>query len=172
MPVTRPQTKLGKQLPGLDHDKPGYDRYDDSVKSDDLHPNTVQIAEISITPAEMLALRATPKTLVAAPGAGYVNELISAVALYDYAAAFTETADDLVIRYTDGSGAIASTTLDATGFLTATSDQIRTHKRIATDITPVANAALVLHNSGDGEYGGTGSPVRYKVAYRVIKTDF
>lgn len=130
----------------------------------------VQYAEVSITAAEMKAIRATPKTLVAAPGAGKVLEFISATAIMDYVAAFTESSDDIVIRFTDGSGAIASTTLDTTNFLTATSDQIRTHKPIVTDITPVANSPLVLHNTGDGELAGTGSPVRYKVAYRIHAT--
>jgi hypothetical protein len=130
----------------------------------------VNYVEVAITAAQMKALRATPKPLVAAPGTGYVLEFISALFIYDYTAAFTESADDIAVKYTDGSGATASTTLDATGLLDATSDQIRTLKAISTDITPVANAALVLHNTGDGEWGGTGSPCRVKVAYRVHAT--
>lgn len=130
----------------------------------------INYAEVAITAAEMKALRATPKTLVAAPGAAYVLEFISAIFIYDYTAAFTESADDIAVKYTNGSGATASTTLDATGLLDATADQIRTIKPITTDITPVANAALVLHNTGDGEWGGTGSPCRVKVAYRVHTT--
>lgn len=170
MAITRSQTLFGKEMPSFDQGKPGYDRYVNSVKSDDLHPATIQYAEVAITAAEMLALRATPKTLVAAPGAGYLLEFVSAMVIYDYTAAFTESSDDLAVRYTDGSGAIASTTLTANGFLTATADAIRTLKPITTDLTPVANAALVLHNVGNGEYGGTGSPVRVKVAYRVHAT--
>ncbi len=170
MAIERPQTELGKEFPGLDHNKPGYDRDVNSVHSDDLTPNTIQYAEVAITAAEMLALRATPKTLVAAPGAGKILEFLSALFIYDYVAAFTESSDDLNVKYTNGSGAAASTTLEATGLLDATSDQIRTLKALATDITPVANAALVLHNTGDGEFGGTGSPCRVKVAYRVHAT--
>lgn len=170
MAISRLQTALGKVFPFLDSGKPGYDRLVNSVQSDDLHPATIQYAEVAITVAEMLALRATPKTLVAAPGAGYVLEFVNALFVFDYAAAFTESADDIKIKFTDGSGATVSTTLDATGLLDATSDQIRTLKPITTDLTPVANAALVLHNAGDGEWGGTGSPCRVKVAYRVHAT--
>lgn len=170
MSITRSQTPLGRTNPFLDHDDPSYDRTVNSVQSDDLHPNTIQYAEVAITAAEMLALRATPKTLVAAPGAGYVLEFISATFIYDYTAAFTESGDDIVVRFTGSSGAIASTTLDATGLLDATSDQLRTLKQITTDITPVDNSPLVLHNSGNGEWGGTGSPCRVKVAYRVHAT--
>lgn len=170
MAITRSQTDLGRNFPFLDHGDPVYDRLVNSVKSDDLHPNTIQMAEVSITAAEMLALRATPKTLVAAPGAGYVLEFISALFIYDYTAAFTESDDNIDIKYTNASGAIVSTELDATGLLDATSDQLRTLKPITTDLTPVENAALVLHNSGNGEWGGTGSPCRVKVAYRVHAT--
>lgn len=170
MAITRPQTELGKNFPFLDHDDPAYNRLTNSVVSDDLHPNTIQYAEVALTAAEMLALRATPKSLVAAPGAGYVLEFVSALFIYDYVAAFTESDDDIVIRFTNGTGAIASTTLDATGLLDATSDQLRTLKAIVTDLTPVENSALVLHNAGNGEWGGTGSTCRVKVAYRVHAT--
>lgn len=129
-----------------------------------------QFAEVSVSIAEMLAVRATPKTLVAAPGAGKVLIFHEAAMIYDYAAVYTESSDDLVIRYTDGSGAIASTTLDTTNFLDQTSDQIRTFKTITTDLTPVANAPLVLHNSGNGELGGTGSPCRIKIWFSVWET--
>ena len=143
--------------------------HDGSKATFDLTP-IVNYAEVTVSTAEMLAVRATPKTLVAAPGAGKVLEFVGAMFIYDYAAAYTESSDNLVIRYTDGSGAIASTTLETTGLLDATSDQIRTFKPITTDLTPVANSPLVLHNTGDGEFGGTGSPVRIKVAYRVHST--
>lgn len=157
-------------MPSFDQGKPGYDRLVNSIQSDDINPSVIQYAEVAVSVAEMLAVRATPKTLVAAPGAGYCLEFISAFMVYDYAAVFIETSDDLVIRFTDGSGAIVTTTLDTTNFIDQTSDQIRTFKPITTDLIPVANAALVLHNTGNGEFTGTGSPCRIKVAYRVHAT--
>lgn len=168
--ITRLQTAFGKIFPGLDQGKPGYDREVNSIQSDDLAPNTIQYAEVAISIAAFKAARGTPVPLVAAPGLNYVLEFVSALFIMDYAAAYTESSDDIIIKYTDGSGAAVSTTLEATGLLDATSDQIRTIKRIVTDVTPVANAALVLFNTGDGEWGGTGSPIRVKVAYRVHKT--
>ncbi len=171
MAITRNQTQFGKEMPSFDQNKPGYDRRVNSIQSDDIDETVIQYAEVAVTAAEMLALRATPKSLVAAPGAGYILEFVSALFIYDYAAAFTESDDNIEVKYTNGSGAVGSTTLDATGLLDATSDQIRTLKPIVTDLTPVANAALVLHNAGNGEWGGTGSPCRGKVAYRVHKTD-
>jgi hypothetical protein len=170
MAITRTQTELGKNFPFFDHGDPAYNRLLNSVASDDLHPTTIQYAEVAVSVAEMLALRATPKELVAAPGAGYVLEFVSALFIYDYAAVFTESGQDIVARFTGTSGAIASTTLDTTGLLDQTADQLRTLKPIVTDLTPVANSPLVLHNSGNGEWGGTGSPCRVKVAYRVHAT--
>lgn len=157
-------------MPSFDQAKPGYDRWTNSVKSDDVVPSLIQYAEVSITAAEMKALRATPKELVAAPGAGYALEFVSALFIYDYTAAFTETADNLAVRYTDGSGTVVSLTLETTGLLDATADKISTISPLATDPLVTENAALVLHNTGDGELGGTGSPCRVKVAYRVHAT--
>ena len=157
-------------MPSFDQGKPGYDRLVNSIQSDDVVPSLIQTAEVAVTVAEMLAVRATPKTLVAAPGSGYALQFISAVFIYDYAAAFTETDDNLAIRYTDGSGTVVSLTLETTGFLDATADKISTIGKLATDVLVTANAALVLHNTGNGELGGTGSPCRVKVSYRVIAT--
>lgn len=128
-----------------------------------------QMKEVSLTVAQMLALT-TPVELVAAPGAGYVLIFHEALFIYDYAAVFTVGgSDDLAIKYTNASGATVSTTLETTGVLDQTSDQIRTFKQITTDITPVANAALVLDNTGS-DLTGTGSPCRMKVFYSVLPT--
>lgn len=137
----------------------------------------VQYAEVSLTNAEMLALRASPKTLVAAPGAGKVIEFISAQLFFDYTGAYTETADNMAIRYTDGSGTIVSQAIEATGFVDATADTI-TNALPKIDVIAAKSAsenkALVLHNTGDGEYGGgnAANAVRVKVAYRVHSTGF
>jgi len=170
MAITRNQTELGKTQPFFDQGDPNYNRLANSVVSDDLHPNTIQMAEVAITAAEMLAIRATPITLVAAPDAGYALEFVSALFIYDYTAAFTETDDNLAVRYTNGSGTVVSLTLDTTGLLDATADKMSTIQPLATDVLVTTNAALVLHNTGNGELGGTGSPCRVKVAYRVHAT--
>jgi hypothetical protein len=147
-----------------------HDEIADSIPASKLDETAIRYAEVAISITEMKACRATPKTLVAAPGAGKVLEFVSAVFIYDYAAAYTETADNLAVRYTDGSGTVVSLTLETTGLLDATADKISTIKPLATDVLMTANAALVLHNTGDGELGGTGSPCRMKVAYRVHTT--
>lgn len=139
------------------------------------NPNPVgslQYAEITIPTASVLALFGTPYTLVAAPGAGLVLEFKSAVIILDYAGvayAGVASNEDLAVRFTDASGVIASTTLEATGFIDQTADQIRTIKCLTTDITPVPNSPLLLHML-NGEITTGTSPLRVKVEYRVHAT--
>lgn len=150
---------------------------DGGINSDKLAETTVKYAEVSVTNAEMLALRATPKTLVAAPGAGKLIELLSAELLFDYTAAYTETDDNMAIRYDNGTGAIISEDIESTGFVDATADTI-TNAIVKKDVivakTGAENKALVLHNIGNGEFGGgnASNAVRVKVAYRVHTTGF
>lgn len=142
-----------------------------------LAETTIQYAEASLTHAMVVALRATPIQLVAAPGAGKVLEFVSAVLLFDYVAAYTETADNMAVRYTNGSGVIVSQAIEATGFVDATADTVTNGLPKIDAIvskTGSENQALVLHNTGDGEYGGGNSAnaLRVKVAYRVHTTAF
>lgn len=129
----------------------------------------IRCAQVSLTAAQAKALRASPQTIVPAPGAGFALQLIGGTVIYDYAAVFTETADNLVVRYTNGSGAAASAVIETTGFLDQTADQIRPIVP-ANDAAIAGNAPLVLHNNGDGEFGGTGSPLRVVVEYAVVRT--
>lgn len=139
-------------------------------------PGAVQYAEVTISSAEMLALRATPKTLVAAPGAGKVIEFLGAVLLLDYnSAAYVETSDNMAIKFENGSGVAVSDAIEATGFVTATADTMTNAVPVKDAIvakTGCENKALVLHNTGDGEYTTGDSPVRVKVMYVVHQTGF
>jgi hypothetical protein len=148
-----------------------------NITSSPTGDGIIQWAEVSITNAETLALRATPKTLVAAPGAGKILEFVSAQLYFDYTGAYTETSDDLAVKYTDGSGAAVSQTIDVTGFVDATADTIinalpKINALVAKSGSE--NKALVLHNTGDGEYGGgnAANAIRVKVAYRVWSSGF
>lgn len=132
----------------------------------------IQFVDGKLDNAEMLALRATPKTLVPAPGAGYYLEFVSLQLLFDYTGAYTETADNMAVKYGDGSGAAVSQTIEATGFVDATADTMTNALPKIDAIvakTGCDNKALVLHNTGDGEYGGgnAANVVRYRCNYRV-----
>ncbi len=136
----------------------------------------IQRAVVSVTAGQLLALRATPKTLVAAPGVGKFLEFVSALLRINFVVAHdapTNAGDDLGIRYTNGSGQVVATQ-EATGFINAAANAIRILKggaapaATATDIVPVDNAALVLHNVGAAEFPGAGtSTMTVEVFYRV-----
>lgn len=143
----------------------------------ELGATRVRRALVTVTAAQLRALRATPQTLVAAPGSGKYLELVSAHLWLDFGTVAHDgpanAGDDLGIRYTNGSGQVVATQ-EATGFVNGASDQHRELKAgaapvaTATDVVPVTNAALVLHNVGAAEYTGTGdSPVKVEVLYRV-----
>lgn len=141
--------------------------------------NAINRARVAITAAELKALRATPKTLVAAPGAGFFLEFVSAhmsLVFVVVHSAPTNAGDDLGIRYTDGSGALLATQ-EATGFVNAAANAQRIVKAGAapvatpTDVIPVDNAAIVLHNVGAAEFPGVGtSTMIVDVYYRVRPT--
>lgn len=129
------------------------------------------VADVTVTSAELLALNATPKTLIAAPGAGLaiIPTLIALFLDYNSAAyAGIAAGEDLAAKYTDASGATLAT-IEATGFLDATADAVRAIFPVTTLLTPVANAALVLHML-TGEIITGNSPLKVKVHYKVIET--
>jgi len=129
-------------------------------------------ADANVTSAELLALNATPITVVAAPAAGTSLIFHKACIQVDYVSAAyggIAAAEDLVFRYTDGSGDIASKSCEATGFLDATADTILCCE--AEDVViPVDNAALVVHML-TGEITTGDSPLDIRVWYGEIPTE-
>ncbi len=117
----------------------------------------IKRVSVTLTNAQVLAIRATPISLVAAPGASkrivFHNVYIKAV----LTAGYTETADNLVVRYVGTTGVIVSEAIETTGFIDQTGT-VHTNGRAKLDAIATAaqcvNVALVLHNSGDGEFGG------------------
>ena len=108
--------------------------------------------EVEVTSAELLALFATAKELIPAPGAGKFLVLKWAMLFLDYggtAYGGIAAGEDLVIAYTNVSG-VAATEIETTGFLDATADAYRLaypHTgavSVDSAMVPVANAALVL----------------------------
>lgn len=131
---------------------------------------------VAISNADIKALRASPKELVATPGAGKWLEFVSAELILDYGSnVLTESSDDLVIEY-GTSGVDASATVTANGFITSNADIIAyvPPKAIGAVISAsLANNNLQLKNTGDGEYGGNAGAdtvMTAKITYRVHAT--
>lgn len=132
----------------------------------------IKIKETPITAAQMGAIRATPIEMFAAPKGDEVTEFMGGILIQDYGSvAFTESIDNLALRYTDGSGAKLSEDIEMTGFIDQTADKIIAVVPVK-DVIMVKGAKIVLHNIGDGEFGGGGdSTYRFIATFRVHKTN-
>ena len=110
---------------------------------------------VTVTAAQLRTLAASPVTLVAA-AAGKFYVFKGAVIQYRGGSNVYNSVgagEDLAIRYTDGSGAIVSATLDTTtdiNFGSVTDDESYM-PALATVVAPVTNSPLVLDNVGAGE---------------------
>lgn len=130
--------------------------------------NVVTTDIITVTSGQLLALNATPKALKASPGAGKALLPAWIEVFMDYnSAAYAGIASgkDLTVKYTNGSGAVLGT-IETTGFLDQTSDQRRILV-FSGEITPVADAALVLHLAS-GEVTTGNSALQARLGYREI----
>jgi hypothetical protein len=133
-----------------------------------IQVNEFRMVDVAISSAQLLALHTTPRTLVAAPGANKAIVFESAQVFLDYnSAAYAGIAsgDDLNIRYTNGSGAIAGT-LETTGFLDQTADVYALIKPSAGSLILPPNAPLVASLAGAVTTGN--SPLGVRVYYRVV----
>lgn len=133
------------------------------------------VQKVNLTNAQIKALRATPATLVPAPKNGRLQFEFARLKLnYAGTNAFTETADNLAVRYTDGSGAIVSQTIESTGFIDQTANtETNALPKIDAIVTTAGSVgkALVLHNTGDGEIAGNAgadNTMEIWVGYRVL----
>ena len=121
------------------------------------HSN-VRVASVTLTPAQIRTLRATPRELVPAPGAGKVIQFLGAQLHLAYATAgYTEDSDNLRIKYEDDSGVHVTDTIECTGFIDQTAATMTSAVPIKDAIvanTGAVNKPLVLHNIGSGEFDG------------------
>ena len=129
----------------------------------------VGVLQTTIAAAAVLDLADTPVELAPSPGAGRVIQFLGALLILDYnSAAYTESADNLTIDYTNEAGVSASEVIEMTGFIDATADKMITAVPVK-DVIPVAAAALVLVNPND-DFGAGNSPLRVRVMYAIHAT--
>jgi hypothetical protein len=141
------------------------------VPSSQLDPTTIQYATVALSNADLLALNATPKQIIAAAGANTVIEVTSAVLEYVKSTAFTiGSAGNVTLNYkSDASGGAISVALAATGFFDQSASQIRVLRPVTTnvDVTGDKNQGVYLTVATADMTGGSGSTGILKVAYRV-----
>jgi len=131
--------------------------------------------DVQLTNDEVKALRATPIQIVPAPGTNKAlvyqgHHMVAKSA----SGAWTESADNLVLEYGDGSDI---ETIETTGFLTAGGTAFDTQMSPPDRSTVgsnaiVANSKIQLKNSGDGEFGGGNAvnTLSVRVYYSIVPT--
>jgi hypothetical protein len=133
----------------------------------------IRSLETVITSAQVKAIRATPITVVPAPGAGKAIEFVSALLQLKFGANAFTGPQNLAVRYKDGSSAQVSQNITGTGFIDQAADTVTNAVPKADGIaarTVAENQPLVLHNIGASEITGNAAgdnTVRVKVLYRV-----
>lgn len=134
---------------------------------------------VTVSSGELLALNATPKTIIAAPPAGFAA-VVRRVSIHKPAGtayAGIAAGEDLVLKYTNGSGAQVCSVIETTGFLDQSTAQTRIAFSPASsgstpgDFNPVAAAPVVLHLLVGEITTGT-SPLNVRVRYDLVKTVF
>jgi hypothetical protein len=132
-----------------------------------IYTDTVELSNVNIK-----ALRATPITLVAAPGAANIVEVISVVLILDYGTnVLTESADNLVVEYASGQDITAA--IEMTGFIDQAADQMAFILPAGIATMTAANAlndAVQIFNTGDGEIAGNAAndtTMTVKISYRI-----
>lgn len=134
--------------------------------------NTIKV---SIPATEIKTLRATPKELVAAQGANTLIQLVAVMLVLTAGTeVLSETADNLVIEYDDGSAAPVTGDIEMTGFIDQAADTITNTIPIGDTIdasADVVNKNMAIVNTGDGEFAGNASDdavLDVYITYRVL----
>lgn len=127
--------------------------------------HSVQTAKLTLTAAQVKALFTTPMTLIAAPGAGYIIDVIDVMGYLNYGTTQFTGANDVNIQYTNGSGAAATGVLSHNWLNGSASAAV---KAVGVAVTPVANAAIVVA-VGTANPGAGDSTVVIEISYRVVK---
>lgn len=128
--------------------------------TDTLFRTGRQIARVAVSSADILALNATPKVLVAAPGAGRI------IIVSRYTVKMVRTATPyanggaLEFRYTNASGAKVGADIAASVVTTGgAGTEYNTVGGVVSSLTPVANAAIVMDNATAAFITGTGTMI-------------
>lgn len=134
----------------------------------------IRKADVVVATGEVLALNATPKTIVAGVASTYL-EFLGAYLFLDFATtAYAGIAggEDLVFKYTNASGVAVSQQIETTGFLDATADALAIAYPDGADVSgliaSVAGAAIVLHLLV-GEVTTGDSPIKVRCYYRHVR---
>jgi len=123
--------------------------------------------DMQLTNAQVLALLATPQTLVPAPGANLAIVVDSVFLAFDVTTTgYTIGTANTKIEYASGADIID---VVEAGFLDQATDQFRSHVPAVGAFTPVANSAVRLANEvAEFTGGNAANTLSIRVYYRVV----
>lgn len=132
-------------------------------------------AEVTLAPADMLALDSTPIEVVAAPGFGrYLKfkyaELVRAGDVLGVAYTVPGVDNDFTFSYTDAAGPVVAQTVEATNFLDAAivTKEYRLCEPVNDVAGPVENAAIVVWMAGAAPLTDGTVDVAVRVHYDIL----
>lgn len=115
--------------------------------------------QVSISSADILALNATPKTLIQAQGSGKVVIVESILLKMVTTATQYANGGALEFRYTNASGAKVTADIAAAVVTAAAATSYTSVAGVTTSLTDVANAAIICDNATAAFITGTGTAV-------------
>lgn len=136
---------------------------------------TVKTADVNISAAQIKGLAAAPFEILAAPSSGKGYEFLgAALKLVAGSEVLAEAADNLVFRYTNGSGVVVSDVVETTGFIDQAVDMVTFAIPVKDPIVTAAGIdgqSLVLHNNNAEITGNVSddAELRVSVTYRSIQ---
>lgn len=140
---------------------------DGAVTSAKLADDIAHTVTVAVSSAEILALNATPKALVAAPGANKILLLESIILEATRTATAYLNGGVVEVRYENAAGALAAATFPASLITGGAGVAVAHNIGLATILTPLVNKALVLHVATAEFDTGTGT-LRALLKYRVV----
>lgn len=127
----------------------------------------LQEAQVALSAAQINGMRTTPVAIVPAPGAGKIVLVEHIVLKMVRTATQFANGGAVEFRYTDGSGAKVSADIAATVVTGAAGTAYSSVSGVATELVPVANAAIVITNATGAFDTGTGTG-QVTVLYKVV----
>lgn len=130
-------------------------------------------ARITLSNAQVLALNSTAVSVIGAPGAGYVVDVLDGMLIFNYTAAYATLTGDLRLWYTDRvTGPAASNVIETTGFLDASADKIIAFSGTPDDTLPTANTAVKIESNSNVAFtsGNASNQVYVDVTYVIRQT--
>lgn len=136
-----------------------------------LDAQVLKYTKVTASSAELLAINATPKTIVAAPGAGFVTVVHKAMLVLNYNSAAYANNGILGLYETNAAGTLLTGTLTLASFLAQTADTVKelhpTAASATTGLTRLDNKEVVL-TQATGESITGNSPVDVHCWYSTV----